>query len=37
MEGRHAGALDSEVENVDAAWALLRGLERVWSDAIQFG
>jgi DNA-binding MarR family transcriptional regulator len=37
MEGRPAGALDSEVENVDAAWALLRGLERVWSDAIQFG
>ncbi|MEP4380646.1 MAG: winged helix DNA-binding protein [Alphaproteobacteria bacterium] len=37
MESRHAGALNAEAENVDAAWALLRGLERVWSDDIQFG
>lgn len=37
MEIRHADSLNAEVENVDAAWNLLRGLERVWSDAIQFG
>ena len=37
MEARHADALGPEVDRVDAAWALLRGLERVWSDDIRFG
>ncbi|MDA0787805.1 MAG: winged helix DNA-binding protein [Proteobacteria bacterium] len=37
METRHAAALNAEDENVDSAWSLLRGLERVWSDDIQFG
>jgi len=37
MESRHASALNAEDENVGAAWSLLRGLERVWSDDIQFG
>jgi len=37
METRHASALNAEDENVGAAWSLLRGLERVWSDDIQFG
>jgi DNA-binding MarR family transcriptional regulator len=37
MESRHAGALNAEDESVDSAWSLLRGLERVWSDDIQFG
>ena len=37
METRHAEALGAEEERVDAAWALLRGLERVWSDDIRFG
>lgn len=37
MEARHANALDAEDEAVGAAWSLLRGLERVWSDEIQFG
>ena len=37
METRHASTLNAEDENVGAAWSLLRGLERVWSDDIQFG
>lgn len=37
METRHATTLNAEDENVGAAWSLLRGLERVWSDDIQFG
>jgi len=37
METRHAEALGADGERVDAAWALLRGLERVWSDDIRFG
>lgn len=37
METRHADALSAEVGQIDAAWALLRGLERVWSDDIRFG
>tara|TARA_R110002110_G_scaffold260260_1_gene475864 strand:+ start:48817 stop:49281 length:465 start_codon:yes stop_codon:yes gene_type:complete len=37
MEARHASTLNAEDENVGAAWSLLRGLERVWSDDIQFG
>ena len=37
MESRHAGALNAEDENLGAAWSLLRGFERVWSDDIQFG
>jgi DNA-binding MarR family transcriptional regulator len=37
MEMRHAEALDSEPVPVEAARELLRGLERVWSDSIQYG
>ena len=37
MEARHASALDAEDETLGAAWSLLRGFERVWSDDIQFG
>ena len=37
METRHASTLNAEDDNVGAAWSLLRGLERVWSDDIQFG
>ena len=37
MEARHAEALNAEDDTLGAAWALLRGLERVWSDEIQFG
>lgn len=37
MESRHAEALNAEDDTLGAAWALLRGLERVWSDEIQFG
>jgi DNA-binding MarR family transcriptional regulator len=37
MEMRHASAISVEPENVDAARDYLRGLERVWSDSIQFG
>ncbi len=37
MEERHAEALRAEDSQIDAAWSLLRGLERVWSDDIRFG
>ena len=32
MEARHSDSLSADVERIDGAWALLRGLERVWSD-----
>jgi len=37
MEARHSDSLSADVERIDGAWALLRGLERVWSDDIRFG
>lgn len=37
MEMRHADALNAEPVPIDAARELLRGLERVWSDSIQYG
>jgi hypothetical protein len=37
MEARHATTLNAEDENMGADWSLLRGLERFWSDDIQFG
>src|SRR3546814_848402 len=37
MERRYAEALGGLVPDTDAARAMLRGLERVWSDAIHFG
>lgn len=37
MEMRHASSIDAGAENIDAAINYLRGLERVWSDSIQFG
>lgn len=37
MERRHAAALEDQTQDYNAAWALLRGLERVWSDSIHFG
>ncbi len=37
MENRHSEALNAESIPVDAARDLLRGLERVWSDSIQYG
>lgn len=37
MEMRHAEALDAETVPIEAARELLRGLERVWSDSIQYG
>lgn len=37
MERRHAEALTSQSQDFAAAWAMLRGLERVWSDSIHFG
>ncbi|MBO6784999.1 MAG: winged helix DNA-binding protein [Alphaproteobacteria bacterium] len=37
MEARHAESLRAEDSQIDAAWSLLRGLERVWSDDIRFG
>jgi DNA-binding MarR family transcriptional regulator len=37
MEMRHAAALDAEPVPIEAARELLRGLERVWSDSIQYG
>ena len=37
MEMRHASSISVEPEKVDAARDYLRGLERVWSDSIQFG
>jgi DNA-binding MarR family transcriptional regulator len=37
MEIRHAEALNAEPIPIEAARELLRGLERVWSDSIQYG
>lgn len=37
MEMRHADALNTESIPIEAARELLRGLERVWSDSIQYG
>lgn len=37
METRHAESLNSEPVPIEAARELLRGLERVWSDSIQYG
>ncbi len=37
MESRHAEALNAGDDMLGAAWSLLCGLERVWSDEIQFG
>jgi hypothetical protein len=37
MEARHAEALSPDAERIEGAWALLRGLERVWSEDIRFG
>jgi DNA-binding MarR family transcriptional regulator len=37
MEMRHADALGAEPIPIEAARELLRGLERVWSDSIQYG
>ncbi len=37
MEMRHASSVDVGPEGIDSARQYLRGLERVWSDSIQFG
>jgi len=39
MEARHAAALDGRVEDAEgnAARGLLRTLERIWSDSINYG
>lgn len=37
MEMRHASAINADNASVEAARDYLRGLERVWSDSIQFG
>ncbi len=37
MEMRHASSINVESEDADSARNYLRGLERVWSDSIQFG
>ena len=37
MEMRHASSIDVGPDGIDAARDYLRGLERVWSDSIQFG
>ena len=37
MESRHAELLNAEDDTMGAAWSLLRGLERAWSNEIQFG
>ncbi len=37
MEMRHASSIDIGPEDIDSARNYLRGLERVWSDSIQFG
>ncbi|MFT5182651.1 MAG: DNA-binding MarR family transcriptional regulator [Alphaproteobacteria bacterium] len=37
MEMRHARAINVEPADIEASLKYLRGLERVWSDSIQFG
>ena len=37
MEMRHASSINVGPEEIDPARKYLRGLERVWSDSIQFG
>jgi DNA-binding MarR family transcriptional regulator len=37
IEMRHASSINVEPEDIDSAREYLRGLERVWSDSIQFG
>ena len=37
MEMRHASSINVEPGDIDSARKYLRGLERVWSDSIQFG
>ncbi len=37
MEMRHASSINVESGDIDSARKYLRGLERVWSDSIQFG
>jgi DNA-binding MarR family transcriptional regulator len=37
MEMRHASSINVEPGDIDSACKYLRGLERVWSDSIQFG
>ena len=37
MEMRHASSIDVGPDGIDSARDYLRGLERVWSDSIQFG
>ena len=37
MEMRHASSINVGPEDIESARNYLRGLERVWSDSIQFG
>lgn len=37
MELRHASAISADGADIESARTYLRGLERVWSDSIQFG
>ncbi len=37
MEMRHASSINVEPGDIESARNYLRGLERVWSDSIQFG
>ena len=37
MELRHASSINVDGDDIDSAREYLRGLERVWSDSIQFG
>ncbi len=37
VEMRHASAINVDPDEINSARNYLRGLERVWSDSIQFG
>ncbi len=37
MEMRHASSINVEPSHIESARTYLRGLERIWSDSIQFG